>query len=116
MKFFTALILTALLAFIAGLFLPWWCMAPVAFAVAALVHQKPLKAFLSGFLALFLLWGGLAFWIDLKNNHILSKQVAELIKLGESSFAIIIVTGLVAGLVTGFAALSGSYLRSSSAK
>lgn len=116
MKFLIATILTALICFIAGLYLPWWSLALAALLVAVLIHQLPWKAFLSGFLGLFLLWGGLAFWIDLKNDHILSKRVAELMKLGSSSFAIIIVTAFIGALVAGFAALSGSYLRSASVK
>jgi hypothetical protein len=116
MKFLTATILTALISFIAGLYFSWWSLAIVAFGIALLIHQRPLKAFFSGFLGLFLLWGGLALLIDLKNDHILSKRVAELMKLGQSSIAIILVTALIAALVAGFAALSGSYLRSSPAK
>ena len=116
MKFFIAALLTALLSFIAGLYMPWWSIAVVSFAVAALIHQKPLKAFLSGFFALFLLWGGIAYWIDMKNNHILSQRVAELMKMGPSSITIIIVTAFIGGLVAGFAALSGSFLRSTSEK
>jgi hypothetical protein len=116
MKFLTATILTVLLSFIAGLYMPWWSIAIVSFAVAALVHQKPWKAFFSGFIGLFLLWGGLAYWIDMKNNHILSQRVAELMKMGTSSIAIITATAFIGGLVAGLAALPGSFLRSSSEK
>ena len=116
MKFLAAIILTALISFIAGLYSPWWCLALVSFSVAALIHQRPLKAFFSGFLGLFLLWGGLAFWIDVKNDHILSKRVAELMKLGQSSIAIILVTAFIGAVIAGLAALAGSYLRSSPLK
>jgi hypothetical protein len=116
MKFITSIILTALLAFIGGLYLPWWSLAIAAFAVAILIHQKPWKAFFSGFLGLFLLWGGLAYWINLKNDGVLAVKVSELLKLGGSAYLLIIVTGIVAGLIGGLAALAGSYLRSSSAK
>ena len=116
MKFLIATILTALVSFIAGLYFPWWTLALASFAVAALIHQKPWKAFFSGFLGLFLLWAGLAFWIDSKNDHILSKRVAELLKLGQSSVAIILVTAFIGALIAAFAALSGSYLRSSPIK
>jgi hypothetical protein len=116
MKFIISIILTGLLAFIAGLYLPWWSLAIAALAVAALVHQKPARAFLSGFIGLFLLWGGLALWIDIKNDGILSSKISKLLPLGGSSALLIVVTGIVAGLVAGFAALSGSYLRSSTAK
>ena len=49
MKFLTALIITALLSFITGLYLPWWGIAIAAFMVALLVHQQAGMAFLSGF-------------------------------------------------------------------
>lgn len=116
MKFLIAALLTALLSFIAGLYLAWWSIAIISFIVAAIVHQKAWKAFLSGFMGLFLLWGGLAFWIDMKNNHLLSIRVAELMKMGQSSLTIILVTALIGALVAGFAALSGSFLRTSSNK
>ena len=57
MKFFVSLLLTALLSFAAGLYLPWWSIAIAAFIVAALIPQSAVKSFLTGFTALFLLWG-----------------------------------------------------------
>lgn len=113
MKFFVALILTALLAFIAGLYLPWWSIAIVAFVVALLIHQKAVKAFFSGFLGLFLLWSVLAKWIDLKNESILSARIAELLGIGTHPFLLVLLTGLAGGLVAGLAAMNGSYLRRS---
>lgn len=113
MKFLTAIILTAILSFISGLFLPWWGIAFTALAVAAIVHQKAGKAFLAGLLGAFLLWAGLAWWIDMKNTGVLSHKVASILPLGGNSFAIIAVTGLIGGLVGGFAAMAGSYLRAS---
>ena len=114
MKFLTAIVLTALLSFISGLFLPWWGVAIVALAIAAMIHQKPGKAFLSGFLGVFLLWAGLAWWIDMKNNGVLSTKIASILPLGGNSLVLIAVTGLIGGLVAGLAALSGSFLRSTS--
>lgn len=113
MKFLTATILTAILSFISGLFLPWWGIAIVALLIAAIIHQKPGKAFFAGLLGVFLLWAGLAWWIDMKNNSVLSHKIAGILPLGENSILLIIVTGLVGGLVGGFAALAGSYLRAS---
>ena len=113
MKFTVATLLTALLAFIGGLQFDWWILAISAFLTAALVHQKPVKAFGAGFLGIFLLWGILAYWIDSKNMHILASRVAELLPLGGNSFLLILVTAVIGALVGGFAALSGSYLRKS---
>ena len=113
MKFLVATVLTALLAFISGLFLPWWGIAITSLLVAVLVHQKTGKAFLSGLLGVFILWVGLAWWIDMKNNGVLSKKIASVLPLGGSSLVLILVTGLIGGLVAGMAAISGSFLRSS---
>ena len=111
MKFLTATFLTALLAFISGLFLPWWGIAITSLLVALLVHQKAGKAFLAGMLGVFLLWVGLAWWIDMKNNGVLSKKVAAVLPLGGNALLLILLTGIVGGLVAGFAAMSGSFLR-----
>ncbi len=113
MKFLVATILTALLAFISGLFLPWWGIAVTSLLVAVLIHQKAGKAFLAGLLGVFLLWAALAWWIDMKNNGVLSKKIASVLPLGGSAIVLVLVTGIVGGLVAGFAAMSGSFLRSS---
>lgn len=114
MKFLVSVLLIALLSFVAGVYVDWWwSFAVVAFIVALLIHQKAVKAFFSGFLALFLLWAGLAWWIDMKNESILSAKISSLLPLGGSTILLIIVTGIIGGLVAGFASMSGSYLRAS---
>lgn len=112
MKFIVAILLTALLSFAVGLAasLPWWSFAICAFIVAIAVHQKAWKAFLSAFLALVILWSALATFYDLRNGQLLSTKIAGLLSLG-SSVLLIILTAVVGGLVAGFAALTGSYLR-----
>ena len=117
MKFFNSVLLTALLSFIAGIYISyWWFFAVVAFLVAVLIHQRGFKAFFAGFLGLFILWFILAFWMDFANNGVLSVKIASLLPLGGSKWMLIIVTAFIGGLVAGFAALSGSYLRSSAPK
>ncbi|HEX6914597.1 MAG TPA: hypothetical protein VF145_05125 [Chitinophagaceae bacterium] len=112
MKFIVAVLLTMLLSFAAGLFplLPWWSFAVCAFIVALAIHQRAWKAFLAGFLALAVLWSVLSLYIDTQNDHILSSKVATLFSLG-SSVALILIAALASGLVAGFAAMAGSYLR-----
>lgn len=60
------------------------------------------------------MWAGLAWWIDMKNNGVLSTKIASILPLGGNSLVLIAVTGLIGGLVAGLAALSGSFLRSTS--
>ena len=115
MKFFISLILTILLSFAACLFLPWWSIAIAAFIVAALIPQKPFKAFITGFTALFLLWGGLSFWMSNNNEHVLAHKVSQLILKMDSPVSLVLATALIGALVAGFAALAGSYLRKTKA-
>lgn len=111
MRFVVAILLTALLSFICSLYFEWWVIAIVAFVVSIIVKQKAWKAFLAGFVAIFLLWASLAEWMDSANGSLLSKKIASLLPLGGSSILLILITGLVGGLVGGFAALSGCYVR-----
>ena len=115
MKFLVATILTAILAFITGLlsFSPWWGFAVTSFLIALLVHQKAGKAFLAGFIGLNLLWIGLSLFINIQNNGILSSKIASVLPLNGNTIWLIVITGFVGGLVSGMAAICGSYLRSS---
>lgn len=113
MKFIVAFILTALLSYAAGLYFPWWSIAIAAFVVAALIPQKPFKAFITGFIALLLLWGGLSFWMSNNNEHILAHKVSQLILKMDNPYLLVLATALIGALVAGFAALAGSYLRKS---
>lgn len=113
MKFITALVLTALLSFAIGLFtfLPWYSFVVCALVVAATVHQKPFKAFLSGFIAILVLWFVLATIKDVTNEHILSKRVAEILPLHGNYILLTVITSLIGGLLGGMGALTGSYFR-----
>ena len=110
MRFLLATLLTALLSFIAGLYLPWWSIAIIAFLVALFMRQFIGRSFLSGFLGIFLLWFIVALWIDIKNEHILSQKIAQVFPLGGSSVLLILITALIGALVGGFAAMSGASL------
>ena len=111
MKLIASILLTALLGFVICLYIDWWGIAIAAFVVSICIHQKPVRSFITGFVALFLLWGGLSWWIDMKNEHVLATKIAALLPFGGSIFLMILVTALLGALVAGFAALAGSYAR-----
>jgi hypothetical protein len=114
MRFLLSILLTFIFAFLLALWLPWWSIAIASFSIAAIFRQSPLKSFLSGFISLFILWGMLAWWIDIKNQSILSRKIALILPLGGSSFLLIIITAFVGALIAGLAALSASFLRPAS--
>lgn len=110
MKFVISIILTAVAGFAMGLYLEWWSIAIAAFIVALFIKQSPVKAYFSGFLGLFLLWGGIALVMDISNQHILSRKIADLFSLDGSYILLILVTALTGAVVAGFAALTGSFV------
>src|SRR6476469_10856116 len=110
MRLLVSILLIALFAFIAGLFLPWWSIALVAFLVGLFIPLRLGTAFLAGFLAIFLLWSGVALWLDLRYEQLLSQKIDALMHV-PSSLLLVLITALIGGLVGGFAALSGRSLR-----
>lgn len=110
MKFIISILLVALLSFVSCLYLPWWSIAIAAFVVTAFIPQRPGKAFLTGFIGVFLLWGILAWQISSRNQHILAHKVSVAIIQSDNVALLIILTALVGGLIGGLGALAGSYL------
>ena len=109
-RFCISLLLTALLGLGAGLYFPFWSIALVAFCVSSLIPQAPWKALVCGFLAAFLLWAGLALYIDRANDHVLSARISQLVLGKASPLLLVCLTGFVGGVVSGMGALSGSFL------
>jgi len=110
MRLLFAIILIALLSFAAEYFLPWWSIAVVCFCVAVFFRLQNGKAFLAGFLGIFLLWFAVAFASDIQNDHLLSSRMAQLFFL-PGSLLFILVGAFVGGIVGGLAGWSGAILR-----
>lgn len=111
MKPFLIFLSIAVLSYLAGIWYPWWSVAVVGFAVILIVPLKPLGAFFIGFLAVFALWASLAFYQGIMNDHILDTRISEVFLGRASPLFITLVTGVIGGLVTGFAALTAAFLR-----
>ncbi len=109
-NFFLAIVLTAFTSMLLQLILPWWVCGIAGFAIAYFIKQNSLMAFLSGFIAVFLLWTIYAYLLSSANENILVAKVAELMKAltKGSTTTLYILTGLIGGLVSGFGALTGS--------
>ena len=104
-------ILVAVMALILQLFLPWWSIALAGCIYGFLFIQKPAKAFLGGFLGIFLLWGVMASYITYVNDGILAARLAALFSLPHGLF-VVLITALIGGLAGGVSATTGTLLRS----
>jgi hypothetical protein len=113
MKFIISILLSALLTYAVGIYgnLPWWSFVITNLIIAIALPIKPLQSFFAGAIGVGALWTGLAFGIDLANNHILSTKVANILPLGGSYIALIMVTATVGALLGGLASLTGSFVR-----
>ncbi len=111
MKTFTSIILIAGLALLVHLYLPfWWLIAITSVLVSYILGENTWKSFLSGFVAIFILWLVLTGFIAFQNEFILSTRMTEVIKLPHSSL-LFLLTALIGGLVGGFSSLTGYYLK-----
>ncbi len=106
MKFLIQVLFTIVLCGVLQIFLPWWTLAIGAFAVAFLLDNKGFPAFVAGFLAVAILWLGVAAYISVVTNSVLTNKLNQLLLI--NSF---VITALVGGLVGGFGALTGSLFR-----
>lgn len=108
MGFILRIIIIATLCYLAKSILPWWSIALVAFCVSAIWRGSSSNAFLSGFLAVGLLWFGAALYYSTSYGSPLPDNVADLFQLGSSEI-LATVTGLIGAIVGGLASLSGNY-------
>ena len=104
-------ILIFVLAAAAQLDLPWWSVALVGFAVGLGIAPTGKAAFWAGFVGAGLSWLVPAAWLAYQNDALLARRVAQLLPLGGSALALVVITGVVAGLVGGVATLAGAWLR-----
>lgn len=111
MKFTIAILLTALVAYAAGLQLPWYTLAIAAALVAIIIPQKASKAFWAGFLGLFLLWAALSIASYNTGGKYIATQMAGILPLNGSATLLILVTSTVGAIVSGLAAYTGSLVR-----
>jgi hypothetical protein len=105
-----------LLAFLLQLFLPWWSIGLVSFALSMLIPRSGKQAFWGGFGGIFLLWLVKGLWHTLPNDNLLANRVGRMLMLPAAEFnwiIVLLVTCLIGGLAAGFAALSGYLVRSS---
>lgn len=100
-------------AAIVGIFFPWWSVVFCCFIPFILVDVKSYWfAFTIGFLSISLFWASLATYLDIMNEHILSKKVIQLFLLhADWYWMLIVVTALIGGIVGGVVSLFGKFIR-----
>ena len=101
---------TLILAFLFQTMFPWWSIVIASFLISLIISTKGLSSFIAGFLGIAILWFFSAIIIDIKTGSILTERIADIFSL-PNTWLLIFITALIGGLVGGFGALTGSYLR-----
>jgi energy-coupling factor transporter transmembrane protein EcfT len=97
-------------SFLLQMVLPWWIVIVISFATCGIVGKTGKISFWQPFLAISLLWIGMALFKSLPNNNILATRVAEM--LGVNQWPIVLaVTGILGGLVAGISGFCGYQFR-----
>lgn len=109
--FIPGMLLTAVLSAIAGWFLPWWWLLPLCFLLGMFLAPVNRSPFIRGFLAIFFLWAGYAWWLDFQNESILSARLVQLFPIPQWPILLIIITGLLGGLQAGLIMKAGDIFR-----
>ena len=126
MRFILRFVLIIAGSYLSQQFFGWWSVVVVAFLIGLLLSEKrvrrmfgrkkpPALAFFAGFLALFLLWGGMAFFLDMENGSLLSAKIYEMIfKPVEVTEAggwwLIALSAVIGGVLGGLGAMTGNLL------
>jgi hypothetical protein len=111
-RFFIQVLIIVILASVLELLLPWWSVG-IAAIIGGYVFNSRLN-FVAGFLAIFVLWISISLGIDLSSAAPLTDRVAAILKVPKP--VLFIVTGVLGGLVGGFASAAGASLRPSKRK
>ena len=111
MRFPVTILLTALLAFAAGLYMPWWSAALAALLVAAFVPQRIGWSVLAGALGMLLLWGLMPYFLSRANDDILAHRMAQFILKKDDPLSLILVTAVIGAITGALGALTGILAR-----
>ncbi|MDW3192870.1 MAG: hypothetical protein R8G66_10915 [Cytophagales bacterium] len=110
MKILLRIILIGLVAYFVPYVLPWWTLAFFAMIIGFVISGHALNSFISGFLGGGAVWLVLAWMIDNETQSVLSNRIVQLFPVNEVIY-LIIATGLIGGLISGFGMVTGTSFR-----
>ncbi|MDQ7948090.1 MAG: hypothetical protein REI78_13240 [Pedobacter sp.] len=99
-----------IVSFLLQLFLPWWVIVVVSFATCGLIGKTGKISFWQPFLAIALLWMGMALFKSVPNHHVLAMRIAEMLKVKIWPL-VLAITMLLGGLAAGISGFCGYHFR-----
>jgi len=96
---------------VVGHFGPWWVGLPCIAAVEWFMGRRGGYPFIAGFYSMALPWMVMALWLDVANGRTLSTRVSALFSLPDFPFLLVLLTGLIGGLLGGWAGITTAWIR-----
>ena len=102
--------LIAVLSFLLQLFLPWWIMVAIAFALSFFMGKSFRSVFFSGFSGCGFSWLLMAAYVHFTKGDLMTGRISQLLSLN-SPILIFLMTFLISAIVGGVAAFAGLSLK-----
>ena len=99
-----------IVSFLLQMVLPWWIVIVISFATCGIIGKTGKISFWQPFLAIFLLWIGMALFKSFPNHHILANRIAEMLGV-KFWYLVLLIMGLLGGLAVGIAGYCGYQFR-----
>lgn len=103
-------IITIVLAIVLSLFFPWYSIMIAGLFSAMITPLKKAAVFFVPFLAILVYWSVHAYLLSSANDFTLARKIAELLTIGNSTYLLIFLTGVIGGLAAGISAILGKQL------
>ena len=97
-------------AFLLQFILPWWIIVIISFLTCAVLGKTAKIALWSPFLAIIVLWTGMALYASIPNQHLMAGRVAAMLGL-DSWILVLLITALLGGFVAGVSGFCGYHFR-----
>lgn len=109
MQHFLKFLLIGVLAYLSSYILPFWGVAVAGFIVSVSIRSSNLSSFIIAFLAVFILWGAMAYYIDTETGGHLTARISQV--LGFDPPIITLISATLGGLTAAMGSITGSMIR-----
>lgn len=113
MKVLLQILIVAVLALLMEMWLPWWSVAIAGGLGGLLLGGSGMRGFAAGFLGVGILWAVAALRLSAGTESGLAERLGAMLPGQPGGVALAVVSGVIGGLVAGFAGASGARLRGS---
>jgi len=97
-------------SFFLQMILPWWVIIILSFATCGLIGKTAKISFWHPFLAISILWLGMALFKSLPNSNVLAARVAEMIGV-KLWYLVLLITALLGGIAAAISGICGYHFR-----